>query len=78
MRQVVLDTETTGLSTAQGHKIIEIGCVEMVNRRLTGREYHRFINPERDIEVGAEEVHGIRGDRRGIPGFHTRRRACHS
>ena len=59
MRQIILDTETTGLSTAQGHRIIEIGCIEMVNRRLTGREYHRFINPERDIDEGAEAVHGI-------------------
>ena len=59
MRQIVLDTETTGLSPAQGHRIIEIGCVELVNRRLTGREWHRFINPERDIDEGAERVHGI-------------------
>jgi len=59
MRQIVLDTETTGLSTAQGHRIIEIGCIEMVNRRLTGREFHRFLNPERDIDEGAEAVHGI-------------------
>ena len=59
MRQVVLDTETTGLSTAQGHRIIEIGCIEMVNRRITGREFHRFLNPERDIDEGAEAVHGI-------------------
>jgi len=59
MRQVVLDTETTGLSISQGHRIIEIGCVELVNRRLTGREYHRFLNPERDIDEGAERVHGI-------------------
>lgn len=59
MRQIVLDTETTGLSTDQGHRIIEIGCIEMVNRRLTGREFHRFLNPERDIDEGAEAVHGI-------------------
>ena len=59
MRQIVLDTETTGLSTAQGHRIIEIGCIEMVNRRLTGREFHRFLNPERDIDDGAVAVHGI-------------------
>ena len=59
MRQVVLDTETTGLSTAQGHRIIEIGCIELVNRRMTGREYHRFVNPEREIDEGAERVHGI-------------------
>ena len=59
MRQVILDTETTGLSTSQGHRIIEIGCIEMVNRRLTGREFHRFLNPDRDIDEGAEAVHGI-------------------
>ena len=59
MRQIILDTETTGLSTSQGHRIIEIGCLEMVNRRLTGREFHRFLNPDRDIDEGAEAVHGI-------------------
>ena len=59
MRQIVLDTETTGLSTAEGHRIIEIGCIELVNRRFTGREYHRYLNPERDIDEGAERVHGI-------------------
>ena len=59
MRQIVLDTETTGLSTAQGHRIIEIGCVELVNRRLTGGEFHRFLNPDREIDEGAERVHGI-------------------
>ena len=70
MRQIVLDTETTGLSTAQGHRVIEIGCVELVNRRLTGREYHRFLNPERDIDEGAERVHGIsRASLEGQPYF---------
>ena len=59
MRQIVLDTETTGLSVSQGHRVIEIGCVELVNRRLTGRDFHRFLNPDRDIEEGAERVHGI-------------------
>lgn len=59
MRQIVLDTETTGLETAQGHKIIEIGCVELVNRKLTGRHYHQYINPEREVDAGAMEVHGI-------------------
>jgi len=59
MRQIVLDTETTGLSTSQGHRIIEIGCLELVNRRLTGRDFHRFLNPDRDIDQGAEAVHGI-------------------
>ena len=59
MRQVVLDTETTGLSTGQGHRIIEIGCLELVNRRLTGREFHCFLNPDRNIDEGAERIHGI-------------------
>ena len=59
MRQIILDTETTGLSTSQGHRIIEIGCIEMVNRRLTGREFHRFLNPDRNIDEGAEAVHRI-------------------
>ncbi len=59
MRQVVLDTETTGLEHEQGHRIIEIGCVELVHRRLTGRHYHVYINPEREVEEGALEVHGI-------------------
>jgi len=58
-RQVVLDTETTGLSTADDHRIIEIGCVEVVNRRLTGQTYHQYINPHREIDAGALEVHGI-------------------
>ena len=59
MRQIVLDTETTGLETTQGHRIIEIGGVELVDRRLTGRNFHQYINPERDIDPGALEVHGL-------------------
>ncbi|MCB1615896.1 MAG: DNA polymerase III subunit epsilon [Pseudomonadales bacterium] len=59
MRQVVLDTETTGLSPQQGHRIIEIGCVELVDRKLTGKHYHQYIKPERDIDEGAQAVHGI-------------------
>jgi DNA polymerase-3 subunit epsilon len=59
MRQIVLDTETTGLEVEQGHRVIEIGCVELKNRRPTGNHFHRFINPDREIERGAEEVHGI-------------------
>lgn len=58
-RQVVLDTETTGLSTADDHRIIEIGCVEIINRRLTGASFHQYINPQRAIDAGAIEVHGI-------------------
>jgi DNA polymerase-3 subunit epsilon len=59
VRQIVLDTETTGLEVAQGHRIIEIGCVELVNRKLTGNHYHQYINPHRAIDQGALEVHGI-------------------
>ena len=58
-RQVVLDTETTGLETSQGHRIIEIGCVELVNRRITKRHFHEYLQPDRAIDIGAEEVHGI-------------------
>ena len=58
-RQIVLDTETTGLDTKQGHRIIEIGCVELVNRKLTSNNFHQYINPEREIDAGAQEVHGI-------------------
>ena len=59
MRQIVLDTETTGLEVKQGHRIIEIGCVELLDRRLTGNNYHQFINPQREIDEGAQAVHGI-------------------
>ena len=59
MRQIVFDTETTGLEHSAGHRIIEIGCVEIVNRRLTGRKFHKYLNPEREIDAGALAVHGI-------------------
>jgi DNA polymerase-3 subunit epsilon len=59
MRQIVLDVETTGLEAAAGHRIIEIGCVEILNRRPTGQKFHRYLNPERDIDAGAQAVHGI-------------------
>ncbi len=59
MRQIVLDTETTGLEPSKGHRIIEIGCVELENRKLTGRHYHQYIHPEREVEDQAIEVHGI-------------------
>ncbi|MDZ7789455.1 MAG: DNA polymerase III subunit epsilon [Xanthomonadales bacterium] len=59
MRQVVLDTETTGLEPAEGHRIIEIGALEMIERRQTGRSFHVYINPDRDVEDGAMAVHGI-------------------
>ncbi|HIE53837.1 MAG TPA: DNA polymerase III subunit epsilon [Chromatiaceae bacterium] len=59
MRQIVLDTETTGLEPALGHRIIEIGCVELVERRLTGNDFHQYLQPDRVIDAGAIEVHGI-------------------
>jgi DNA polymerase-3 subunit epsilon len=63
MRQVVLDTETTGLEVEQRHRVVEIGCVELFNRRLTGRFFHRYLNPERDIDEGAQQVHGLSRER---------------
>jgi DNA polymerase-3 subunit epsilon len=59
VRQIVLDTETTGLGYRQGHRIVEIGCLELQDRRLTGRGLHRYIDPERDIDEGAQAVHGL-------------------
>ena len=59
MRHIVLDTETTGLSAKDGHRIIEIGAVEMINLSLTGQSLHLYINPEREIDAGAQEVHGL-------------------
>lgn len=59
MRQIVLDTETTGLEPSEGHRIIEIGCVEMVERRLTGNNFHQYLQPDRQIDEGAAKVHGI-------------------
>jgi DNA polymerase-3 subunit epsilon len=59
MRQIVLDTETTGLDPAQGHRVIEIGALEILNRRITGATYHVYLNPERDIDAGALAVHGL-------------------
>ena len=59
MRQIFLDTETTGLDPRQGHRIIEVAGIEMVNRRSTGRHFHRYLNPQREIDAGAEAVHGI-------------------
>jgi DNA polymerase III subunit epsilon len=70
MRQVVLDTETTGLEPELNHRVIEIGCVELLNRRPTGRTFHRYLNPEREIDDGALAVHGIaRTDLDGQPRF---------
>ena len=59
MRQIVLDTETTGLEPKEGHRIIEIGCVEMVGRKLSGNNFHQYLQPDREIDAGAIEVHGI-------------------
>jgi len=59
MRQILLDTETTGLDPRQGHRIIEIACVEMMQRRFTDNDFHHYVNPDRDIDAGATEVHGI-------------------
>ncbi|MFP5345201.1 MAG: DNA polymerase III subunit epsilon [Gammaproteobacteria bacterium] len=59
MRQIVLDTETTGLEVSEGHRIIEIGCVELVNRRKTGNSFHYYVQPERPVDPGAFQVHGI-------------------
>jgi len=59
MRQVILDTETTGIGAEKGHRIIEIGCVEMIDRKLTGRHYHQYVNPQRSSDVEAVGVHGI-------------------
>lgn len=59
MRQIVLDTETTGLETSEGHRIIEIGCVELVERRYTGRTLHYYLNPQRESDAGALETHGL-------------------
>jgi DNA polymerase-3 subunit epsilon len=69
-RQVVLDTETTGLEPELGHRIIEIGCIEVVNRRRTGRVFHRYLCPDRDIDAGALQVHGLTTEfLRGQPRF---------
>lgn len=62
MRQVVLDTETTGLESEQGHRIVEIGGVELIDRRLTDQRFHRYLNPQREIDEGAREVHGLDSD----------------
>ena len=75
MRQIVLDTETTGLEVSQGHRIIEIGCVELVSRRPTGRHFHRYLNPEREVDEGAVAVHGLTLAKLGdqlwlMPGMH--------
>lgn len=71
MRQVVLDTETTGLDPKEGHRVIEIGCVELIDRRVTGRRFHRYLNPEREVDDGAAAVHGLSlADLEREPRFH--------
>jgi DNA polymerase-3 subunit epsilon len=62
MRRIVLDTETTGLEPSEGHRVIEIACVELFDRRPTGRTFHRYLNPEREIDAGAIQVHGLTAD----------------
>jgi DNA polymerase III subunit epsilon len=70
MREIALDTETTGFDPAEGHRIVEIGCVEMINHVATGRNWHRYINPERVIDAGAVAVHGITNEKvRDCPVF---------
>lgn len=70
MRQIVLDTETTGMSPQQGHRVIEIGCLELDNRRLTGRSFHYYLQPDREIEAEAIAVHGITNEQLvGMPRF---------
>lgn len=59
MRQIILDTETTGIGHEAGHRVIEIGCVELINRKLTGNHYHTYLNPQREVDEGAFKVHGI-------------------
>jgi DNA polymerase-3 subunit epsilon len=62
IRQIVLDTETTGLDPHKGHRIIEVGCIELINRRITGKSFHHYLNPQRDIEQEAQAIHGITED----------------
>jgi DNA polymerase-3 subunit epsilon len=70
MREIALDTETTGLEPLEGHRIIEIGCVEIVNRRVTGRDFHTLVQPDRVVDPGAVAIHGISDERlRGQPRF---------
>lgn len=59
IRQIVLDTETTGLEPAEGHRVIEVGAIELIDRRLTGRRFHQYLNPDREIDAAAVEIHGI-------------------
>ena len=89
MREIVLDTETTGLDPNQGHRLVEIGCVELLNRIPTGATFHVYLNPERDMPAEASAIHGlidrvpqgqaaVRRDRRRVPRLHRRRAAGRS
>ena len=62
MREILIDTETTGFSPKSGHRIIELGCVEVIDGNITGEKYHQYINPERDLDAAAEDIHGITAD----------------
>jgi DNA polymerase III subunit epsilon len=62
MRQIILDTETTGLHPNDGHRIVEVGCIELVNRKITGQRFHSYFNPERDSDPDALKVHGLETD----------------
>ena len=62
MRQIILDTETTGLDVKSGHRIIEIGCIEVINRKVSGQNFHTYLNPDRKVDEGAFEVHGLSND----------------
>ncbi|OGT63810.1 MAG: DNA polymerase III subunit epsilon [Gammaproteobacteria bacterium RIFCSPHIGHO2_12_FULL_45_12] len=62
MRHIILDTETTGLKPEEGHRIIEVGCLELIDRKLTGEQFHQYLNPDREVEAGAIAVHGIKND----------------
>ena len=59
LKQIILDTETTGLDPKSGHRVIEIGCIELINRKFTGEQFHVYLNPDRDSEEGALKVHGL-------------------
>jgi len=70
MRQIVLDTETTGIDPKSGHRIVELACIELIDRKKTGRHFHRYTNPEREVDAGAAEVHGLTlGRLQGEPKF---------
>jgi DNA polymerase-3 subunit epsilon len=86
MREIVLDTETTGLDPLAGHRVVEVGCIELVNTVATGKTFHAYFNPEMIMPAGAQDIHGperrvsrrqapVRRQGRGVPGVHRRRAA---